>query len=155
MTLKAQIAAVESLIPDASALAFLRHLNLLVNVWDDLIDQDKAITPEQINAAFLAAMVEIPRNTFYQQWRHELQPVIDSSIADWLASVKFERSGNPELVARAHVLRFNGLQVWVMCARILGGIEHAIRAAEILREAIPAETLSEYTRECKCDTPTP
>lgn len=131
---------------DRDALAFLQALNDVVNTWDDLIDRDTEIGPAEIHRAFTALLVDIPRNPFYRRWQNELQPCIETAIADWHAANRLERGGD-EQKARAHVLRFNLLSVWVLCARIKRGMEGAIEAATALRNAIPTETLADYLRE--------
>lgn len=145
---------VERFVPDPDALAFLRTLNTAVNVWDDLIDRDAPCGEDRIHAGFLAAMVEIPRNPFYQRHQQELQPCIEAAICDWIASIDMQRDPNPEMRGRAHVLRFSGLAVWLMCARICGGMQAGIDAALALRRAIPNETLPDFLREIQpCSTP--
>lgn len=139
---------VSRLIPDADALAFLRLLNEVVNVWDDLVDGDNPEhSSRNVNMAFEAALIHIPRNPFYRKYQHELQPVIEVAIADWHASTVMQASGDAEQVARAHTLRFSGLSVWVLCARIIGGPAAAALTALELRRAIPAETLQDFSQE--------
>lgn len=138
---------ISTLIPDPQAVEFLRFMNLAVNVWDDLIDGDNPkLRPSDVHRAFEAMLVHIPRNAFYQRWRAELQPVIEVAIAEWRASVDMQ-AGDREQVVRAHTLRFSGLSVWVLCARLTGGQDAATRAALALRKAIPSETLEDFISE--------
>lgn len=129
------------------ALDLCQHLNHVVNIWDDLIDRDKPVTPDKISSAFQSALVHIPRNPFYQAYFRELQPLIEVCIANWLAANTFERTSSEELRARAHTLRFGGVDVMVMCARLIGGMEWANECAAELRRVYPVETLDDYLRE--------
>lgn len=134
---------------DADAIAMCRIINRVVNIWDDLIDIGQRPIAE-INEAFIGLFCELPRNRFYQTFRTDLQPVIEASIWSWLAANEFE-TGTREDVARAHVLRFAGLDVFVMAARILGGYYWAAEAARELRHAIPNETLEQFRGELHGD----
>ena len=131
---------------NAAAIALVRTLNLAINAWDDLIDGDKTPTINEIHAAFIALLVDLPRNPFYREHMDELLPCIEVAIAEWLAANELE-GGNKEDRARAHVLRFSGLSVYVMCARIVGGIQWAAEAATLMRKAIPAETAEAFDLE--------
>ena len=130
-----------------AALDLLQHLNHVVNVWDDLIDGDKPVDPAKINSAFTSALCHIPRNPFYQAHFSDLAPLVEVCIANWLAANEFEQSGTRELQARAHTLRFGGVDVMVMCARLIGGLEGARDCATELRALYPAESLDDYLQE--------
>jgi hypothetical protein len=93
--------------------------------------------------------VHIPRNAFYQRHRLELQPVIEVAISDWHAANHLQRSGDEELITRAHTLRFSGLAVWILCCRLCHGQEAANRAAVAFRTAIPAETWAQFAIEVR------
>jgi hypothetical protein len=137
-------------INDASALEFLRMLNDVVNVWDDVVDGDNpAHGPADVGRAFELLLVHIPRNAFYQRHRAELQPVIEVSISDWHAANHLQRTGDAEMVTRAHTLRFSGLAVWILCCRLCRGQEAANRAAVAFRTAIPAETSEQFASEVR------
>lgn len=132
-----------------AALDLLQHLNHVVNVWDDLVDLERRPTEAQINSAFTSALVHIPRNPFYQAHYSDLAPLIEACIANWLAANEFQRTAEPELHARAHTLRFGGVDVMVMCARLIGGMEWAVECATELRKVYPAESLDDYMQELR------
>ncbi len=136
---------------DQHALNFIGHLNHIINIWDDLVDRDKPVTDDRINSAFTAALIHIPRNPFYRAHQAELQPVLEMSIAAWQAANDLEREfdtfGQHESLARAHMLRFDGVNVFVMCARLIGGQEWAVECAKRLYSVFPTDTLADYTRE--------
>jgi hypothetical protein len=49
---------------NTDALNLFHHLVELIHIWDDLIDKDKPVSDEQINKAFLIALVYMPSNPF-------------------------------------------------------------------------------------------
>ena len=137
-------------IKDSSALEFLHFLNDVINVWDDAVDGDnEQHGPADISRAFELLLVHIPRNAFYQRHRQELQPVIEVAIADWHAANHLQRTGDAEMVLRAHTLRFSGLAVWILCCRLTAGQDAAARAAIAFRTAIPAETAEQFAHEVR------
>lgn len=133
---------------DEAALNFLQHYNFVANVWDDLIDGDIQGTDPRVSRAFETALVHIPRNQFYQAYRNELQPVMEVAISNWHAANHFQASpaGEDHLV-KAHMLRFSGVDVFLLCARLIGGMEWANQCAIELRKVYPSETLADFTNE--------
>lgn len=124
---------------NAEATAFVVALHHIVETWDDLIDKDHPVTGAGINRAFYAALVEIPRNSFYQDHFALLNPIVEAAILDWFAANEFEKSKEYD---RAWALGSTGLSVTVMCARILGGVEWATRVNVEFRKI--TEPLQEF-----------
>lgn len=118
------------------------HLHHVVETWDDLIDRDTEIELANINRAFYAALIEIPRNRFYQDHFSLLSPVIEGAILDWYAANAFEKEKKYEL---AWALANAGLSVTVMCARIIGGPEWAKNVSLEFRSI--TKTLQEFVAE--------
>lgn len=125
---------------DQSAAAFVIDLRNVVEVWDDLIDKDKPVKPEDINGSFYTALVGLPRNRFYQEHFALLSPLVEAMIVDWHAANALEKS-NTEA---AWALRFTFISVVAMCARIIGGLEWAQSVnADLWNEA---ESLDDFKR---------
>lgn len=139
---------VSQLVGDPAAVELLRLLNHVANVWDDLTDGD-LVDARALNFAFESLLIHIPRNRFYRAHQAELQPLVEVAIADWHAANAMQASSDDEEVLRAHVLRFNLLSVWVMCARLVGGLDAAKRAAEVLRRTIPSERFADFLAEVR------
>lgn len=125
-----------------AAVAFVLSLHEVVETWDDMIDKDEHVSPERMSRAFHLALVDIPRNGFYQDHFALLSPIVEAAIFDWYAANEFERRQNFEI---AWGLANAGLCVTVMCARILGGPEWAKEVNVEFREL--TESLSEFVLE--------
>lgn len=117
-------------------------LHHIVETWDDLVDKDAEVPSDGINRAFHAALVDIPRNRFYQDHFALLNPIIESAILDWYAANDCEKAKNYET---AWALANDGLSVAVMCARIIGGTEWA-RTVSVEIRAI-TKSLSDFKSE--------
>lgn len=107
------------------AARFVLALHQIVDTWDDLIDKDKSVSDSDIHAAFTGALIEIPRNPFYQANFMRLNPVIEAAIADWHTANALEDKKDEANLREAYVLRCSGYSVAVMCAAVVGGDEWA------------------------------
>ncbi len=129
---------------DVDALAFLLGVHAIVEVWDDLIDGDKVVADTDINAAFYAALIILPRNAFYQRNFTLLNPVFEAAIFDWHTANSLEAKGGDDLHT-SYMLRCGVLMLTVMSARIVGGIEWAKKVGVELREM--GDTYAEYSAQ--------
>lgn len=107
------------------AIDFVLTLHRIVETWDDLIDKDSPIKDADINRAFMRALIELPRNGFYQRNFALLNPIVEMAILDWLTANEFERTKDSEKLRTAYILRCGILGLTVMSARIIGGYEWA------------------------------
>lgn len=89
-------------------------------LWDDFIDGDEPITVQRVHDAFMAAVVEIPNNSFFQEHRMTLTPILIQAISSWLDANKFEQ-GTVSQRALAYTLRNIDIQLVQCMVYIVGG----------------------------------
>lgn len=135
----------EMLQGDADAIEFNMALYQIVETWDDLIDKDKPALPEAINTAFYAALIRLPRNSFYQRNFALLNPVLESAILDWFTANALEAKRDIESLRASYMLRCGIQAVTVMCARIIGGLAWANSVNIKLRSS--GDSWLEYSTE--------
>ncbi|HWI68294.1 MAG TPA: hypothetical protein VNS88_07930 [Nitrospiraceae bacterium] len=121
-----------SLLTDAvkgnkAAEALLRDGWGAMAVWDDLIDQDRVPTPEEINLAMWRLIATIPANPFYREHFADLFPLIKNAALTWMASNEVEEEHR--LLAKTMALHF--IDLIVACALICGGVDHAVVTARV------------------------
>ncbi|MGH8444914.1 MAG: hypothetical protein ACREVL_06580 [Solimonas sp.] len=133
---------------NAAAIEFCLLLGSVSQTWDDLIDGDKPVTAQQINAAFFKALIQIPANRFYRIHFASLQPLMQAAAYDWLAANELERGGADEQ-ALAYVLRDSLVAVVTQCAALVGGHGWAIDHAAAIRRYFHDEPAAEYVRKLK------
>ena len=63
----------------------------LVQTWDDLVDKDREVSQQEVNNAFLVALVYIPSNPFYQTIREQITPMWMTVISAFEVANKFEQ----------------------------------------------------------------
>lgn len=121
------------------------------NIWDDLIDKDKPVSDDQINKAFILAFINIPRNSFYQAHFNMLNPIVENTIHNWIASVQLEKDKNQLDIS--FDLRNSYVNLVTACANIIGGqawaSQVAIAAHRALREI---ETYTDYVTDIQKQT---
>lgn len=99
----------------------------VAHTWDDLVDRDRAVPDEEVHRAFRLSMSVIPANAFYRAHFHELHPLIDNMIVNWLAANELERNvKNPDVdLPVAFVIRSDYSAFLLKSMLIVGGFEHA------------------------------
>lgn len=117
------------------------------HAWDDMIDRDKSLDDARINRAFTLALLEIPKNPFYQKHCLELLPVMTAGALNWFTANKYEAQDDKEAHALAHVLRYGIADVALFVAYLIGGLDWAEQMAPDLRRRCQKDTLDNYLNE--------
>jgi len=99
-------------VQDPHAVAYILDLGEVIEVWDDLIDQDKPTTPDRINNTFYILAVKLPQNPFYVAYHRALIPYLEAGYNSWLDSVELEK-GDTQDKMFAYVLRFCLIE-WIL-----------------------------------------
>lgn len=118
------------------AAAFCEEVIHAAHFWDDLIDRDRPLDDDRINAAMWRVLVELPRNRFYRKHFDTLNPVLMVAATNWITATKFEREQGACLdkLATAYVLRSSYVNVLVVSAILVGGAGYGIAMEPALRE---------------------
>lgn len=117
------------------AIDFISIILQVVEIWDDLIDKDKDVDDDNINGIFYAALVSLPRLSFYRQNFDTLSPIIESAIFDWRTANSLEKKKDHQSLVTAYTLRCSGLSLIVISARIIGGHDWAMKVSNELRNS--------------------
>ena len=64
----------------------------LSHAWDDIVDGDKNIQQEQINQAFLTALVYLPSNPFYRRIQEQILPMWMTFVSAYEVANNFEKN---------------------------------------------------------------
>lgn len=131
------------LLGHAPAVDYCIVLGSISQAWDDIIDGDKEITANAVNRAFFDALVTLPANPFFIQYRSLLLPVQQAIIFDWFDANQLE-SGDSHDKSIAFILRNSLVTIVVQCAYLVGGYEHAKEVGPEIRRYFFDETLEEY-----------
>lgn len=127
----------------------VRLAEMLVDIastWDDLVDGDKAVTADRINATMWHALANIPSNRFYCEYKHLLLPVMQMAMCNWHIANELEKTeGRAREIA--HVLRYALGDVLVFIAAIIGDVAWAQKVGPEIRLRCQKQTLSEYEKE--------
>lgn len=123
------------------------HLCDVAHVWDDLIDGDKDVMPEDINRVFEKTLFSIPSNPFFQEHKSALLPLIYAGILGYVTANRMERSGDSHQIEIAHGLRYAVAHVAAFAVSVTNPPD---KTAAILPEAWKAwmpERFADYAKE--------
>jgi hypothetical protein len=119
----------------------------MAHTWDDLIDRDKPVSDDQINNAFLIALVYLPANPFYQHIQRDIMPMWLTVVSAYQTANFFERTKDEHGVEIAHTLRYAAGNIIAYAVHVCLGPE---KAKEVLPEVwkdVVNERFDEYKAE--------
>lgn len=127
---------------DEAATQWCAQLLDVLAVWDDLIDDDQDASPQDINAAFTAALVNMPMNPFYRRSQDVLHPVMLAALRNWTLANEMERAGVTPQVS--FVIRSTYIDALATCAALLGGYDWSVDVAREARQFFHSEGFELY-----------
>ncbi len=119
----------------------------LVQTWDDLVDRDREVSQQEINNAFLVALVYVPSNPFYQAIREQITPMWMTVISAFEVANKFEQDKDEHGLEIAHNLRFAGGHIAAFMVQTCLGYERAREVLPDIWKIIVNERYDEYRKE--------
>lgn len=132
---------------DQDALALVVSLNHIAHVWDDLIDKDKPVSNDQINALIWAVLGDVPTNPFYFRHFAKLQPLIENALVGYMTANELEKGDKKDRVI-AFTLRYAGVvNVVAHMIHLVGGREWAAQWCPQLWRLSIKDDLSKYLAE--------
>lgn len=130
---------------DQWAVQLCLDLFTTAQVWDDLIDKDKPVNNDAINAAFFIALINIPANPFYREYGAHLRPLILNAILRWKDANKLEH-GSLSDQHQAFIHRAAIYDIFVMCAYLIGGVKWAEEVGPEMRQ-LYGEKFENFAKE--------
>lgn len=106
---------------DMEAARCLIELSTAYEVWDDLIDRDKPVTDDLIHSGFLAALVCLNENRFWQAFQGRLMPLVITGINAWMDANVLEKGQTDKERALAFYIRNYCYEMVSMAAYCVGG----------------------------------
>lgn len=131
---------------DSDAVDLALMLTRIADVWDDLIDKDVEVAPDDIHQMMWFSLSGINRNQFFRRHSAELLPIIETSIFNWLASNELREKHGQKGTEIAHVIRHSLCDVFVHMCRIIGGYELAVKATPGIKLLAQGDTLEEFLK---------
>lgn len=136
----------EQIFQDPAAYELAIMLIKVSNLWDDLIDGD-GVTKAEINAAFNAALCDIPGNEFYQRHFRMLHGLIQNAIALYLVSNRWEDQRDEHGLELGHVLRYAVVNVIAQIVILARGMGPALEILPHLYKALCDDRVEHYRNE--------
>jgi len=127
-------------------------LSEIAETWDDLIDQDVTVTADKINRAFIAMLVRLELNPFFEQHRLTIMPVVYVSINAWL-DANTQESGVREERMAAFYLRNFSYEIINVIALCVGGWDHLRSISMDMRRFFTHESYFTWEHRHASDLP--
>lgn len=121
-------------------------LGRISQVFDDAVDGDKQVDLFDAARVLREALFDLHENFFYAEHKHDLAPLIRMAILDWETATEIEQSNSATLLPLAYTLRDSLVTVVLMCARLVGGDDHASDNALDIRAFFHDESLADYLK---------
>lgn len=129
------------------ALNMCRLLITLGHTWDDIVDKDKPISEDDINNAFLIALVYLPANPFYQRIQAQVLPMWITVVSAYQTANHFERTKDAHGIEIAHTLRYAVGNILAYAMHVCLGPEKAKEHLPEMWKAAVAERFDDYRKE--------
>lgn len=130
---------------DANAVDLFMGVLAVSDVWDDLIDGTRAVTHEQINDAFLQALVVLPSNPHFVRFGPQLRGAMTGAVLAWMDSDALRlQPANPDDLLAAHVLRYQIVDIALVLLVELFGWRYAHENAVTLRRLFRRESFKQF-----------
>jgi hypothetical protein len=129
-----------------AAAQFLADMVEVLHVWDDLIDRDKPVDPNQIHAAFMKALITLPRNEFYMANFAHLNAILVNAISNWHIANKLEADAQEYELRIAYILRSSYVDLVTQCAMLVGGPDYARELGYAARKVAHKEGWDNYLK---------
>ena len=130
-------------IGDAYAVEFIVLVGEVCEIWDDLIDEDKELTKNDIHNAFWLLLIDLPLNPFFDSYKGRLIPVITTAVNAWMDANTFEQ-GSADDKNIAYMLRNLGIELTMFVIYLLHGRDYMRQKSMEIRRFFYHETLNQY-----------
>jgi hypothetical protein len=129
------------------AMQLVLDVSHFVEIFDDLVDQDKPVSRDDMAHAVFCAMYHIPANPFFQAHRTTLLPIFFMFTNAWLDSDELAGGSETEK-ALAYTLKGIGVEVLLACISITRGVGYLRTVSADVRRIIMAhQSFTDYCKE--------
>jgi hypothetical protein len=129
------------------ALNMYRAFIFLAHTWDDLVDKDKDVSANDINHAFLTALVYLPANPFYRTIQDSIMPRWLVVVSSFETANKYEKDQDPHGIEIAHGLRYAAGNIIAYAIHVCVGPEQAKLHLPEMWKAVFHERFDDYRKE--------
>jgi hypothetical protein len=128
------------------AVTFIILIFQVLHIYDDLVDQDRPPSTDDIHKCFWIALLELPLDPFFRKHEAILRPILMNSILNWRVANEIENSKEQDKrhLGVAWILRAAYLDLLSLSLALERGVDYSISAGQLLRDWAHAETFESY-----------
>jgi hypothetical protein len=132
---------------DPEAIEFLELIFDITDIWDDLVDQDREVTEDQINSTFTKCLVHLPGNLFYRKNYTVLAPQLMLVINAWQDANELQKGDDADRIY-ACGLRFLLIQLIATAVSLIKGPDAAREiSVEVWRKYTSKEQTLDWVKK--------
>lgn len=131
---------------NADAVAMYNLFEELAHTWDDIVDE-QLCDEKSVNRAFLIALVDLPKNPFYQSIQKDILPMWITVVSAFATANEYEQSGQNDKLHISHGLRYAAGHIIAYAVHVCVGYEKARLIMPSVWRQIVAEDLDGYVKE--------
>ena len=134
---------------NADAIEFFGLLCQISQTFDDVWDGDKPVNREAAAVMMMKAMVDLPRNRFFQMMTPRVLAMIENAWMTWMESNDLEETGARRLLEISYITRSVMTGVLIEMAGIIAGRGRRRHVAKEVRKLVylDNEPFEDYLHE--------
>ena len=129
------------------ALNLYRMFVDLSHTWDDLVDKDNEVSAEEVNNAFMIALVYMPANPFYRRIQDQIMPMWLMVLSAYETANKYEADKDEHGIEIAHTLRYATGHIVAYMVHMCVGAEKAKEIMPDVWKHVVFERFDDYRKE--------
>lgn len=130
---------------------FAAKLCSVLHVYDDLIDRDKPVSPEDIHKIFWFALVDLQIDPFFQKHKSHLLPILQNAIFNWRAANVMESLATEGDLQCAYQLRTTYIDLISNTLALERGFEYSLSVTRLLRVEMASESFETYQKNLRLE----
>lgn len=129
------------------ALNMYRMFVDMTHVWDDLVDKDRSLSEDDINRAFMIALVYLPANPFYRSIQQAIMPMLVTTMSAYHTANHFEKTKDLHGLEIAHGLRYAAGHIIAYAVNVCIGPDKAKEVMHEVWKEVVFERFDDYKKE--------
>lgn len=125
------------------AIDFCRSLFWVSQILDDLYDQDREVTPEELTRLVWEISGRLICHPFALRYGPQISPLLRAGAIDWIDATRMEKGSDHDRTV-AFVLRDTISNLLIHVAGIIGGDAWMLSVSQEIRDHIYEDTLADY-----------
>ena len=118
---------------NADALRWMWSVWCFAHLYDDLVDGDKPVKPEEAAHELARFVEQMACNAFFRQHSASLTALMVSAINRWITGEQMNKNEKASVRTMARAVRCGDVDLYLHVAYLIGGWNHMRAMSELMR----------------------